>query len=136
MGAQGKTLRVLIAKISLDGHWWGVAIVTAALRDAGMEVIYGGMMNAAQIVEAAIQEDVDVIGVNIGARYLQVKEMMQLLRQRGVEDMLVVAGGTVPREDIPQLKEMGVAEVFPPGSSLDSIVSFIKDRASRKGGPS
>lgn len=131
MGAQRKAIKVLMAKISLDGHWRGVAMVSAALRDAGMEVIYGGMLNAAQIVEAAIQEDVDVIGINIGARYMQVKELMQLLQQRGVEDVLVVAGGTIPREEIPMLKEMGIAEVFPPGSSLDSIVSYIKKKVSR-----
>ena len=126
MGAEGKRIKVLMAKTSIDAHWRGVAVVSMALRDAGMEVVYGGMLNSKQIAEAALQEDVDVIGLNIGCRYGQVSELMRILRERGAEDVLVVAGGTIPREDIPRLKEMGVAEVFPPGSRLDSIVSYIK----------
>lgn len=123
-----KRIKVLIAKTSLDGHWIGVAVVATALRDAGMEVVYGGMMNPKEITEAAIQEDVDVIGLNIGCRYGQVRDLMQMLRDRNVE-AIVVAGGTVPREDIPMLKEMGIIEVFPPGSSLDSIVKCIRENS-------
>jgi len=117
----------LLAKPNLDGHWTGVAVVATALRDAGMEVIYGGMLGAEEIVKTAIQEDVDVIGLSLGGRYQQVREFMGLLKQNKVENMVVVAGGTIPREDIPLLKEMGISEVFPPGSSLDAIVKYFKE---------
>jgi len=127
MGAERKRIRVLMAKASLDGHWRGIAVVSTALRDAGMEVIYGGALSAAQIAEAAIQEDVDVIGINIGAGYLAVQELMQLLHEKGADNVLVVAGGTIPPQDIPWLKQIGVAGVFPPGSRLDSIVAFIRE---------
>lgn len=116
-----------MAKPNLDGHWTGVAVVAMALRDAGMEVIYGGMLGAEQIVKTAIQEDVDVIGLSLGGRYQQVQELMDLLKQKNVENMLVIAGGTIPREDIPKLKDLGISEVFPPGSSLESIVNYITD---------
>lgn len=121
-----KPIRLLMAKTSLDGHWRGVYIVTMALRDAGMEVIYGGELDPYQIVQTAIQEDVDVIGLNICGRYYQIELIMQQLKEKGVEDMLVVAGGIVPPDDIPLLKKMGIAGVFPPGSTLPAIVSFIK----------
>ncbi|MFC2005421.1 cobalamin B12-binding domain-containing protein [Chloroflexota bacterium] len=127
MSVERKRIKVLMAKASLDGHWRGVLVVSMALRDAGMEVIYGGALSAAQIAEAAIEEGVDVIGINIGAGYTAVQELVQLLHERGANDVLVVAGGTIPHEDIPRLKQMGVAGVFPPGSSLDSIVSFIRE---------
>ena len=127
MSTKGKRPRVLLAKPNLDGHWTGVAVVATALRDAGMEVIYGGMLGAEQIVKTAVQEYVDVIGLSLGGRYQQVQELMDLLKQKNVENMLVIAGGTIPREDIPQLKKMGSAEVFPPGSSLESIVNYITD---------
>jgi len=117
----------LLAKPNLDGHWTGVAVVATALRDAGMEVIYGGMLGAEEIVKTAIQEDVDVIGLSLGGRYQQVREFMGLLKQNKAENMVVVAGGTIPREDIPLLKEMGISEVFPPGSSLDAIVKYFKE---------
>ena len=132
MSVEGKRIKVLMAKTSLDAHWRGPAVVTTAMRDAGMEVIYGGMLNPYQIIETAIQEDVDVLGLNIGGRYYQIQIIMEQLKERGLEDILVVAGGTVPQEDIPQLKEMGIAEVFPPGSSLDSITNFIKDNIKPK----
>jgi methylmalonyl-CoA mutase C-terminal domain/subunit len=128
MSVERKGIKVLMAKASLDGHWRGIAVVSTALRDAGMEVIYGGALSAAEIAQAAIQEDVDVIGINIGAGYMAVQELMQLLRKEGVNNVLVVAGGTIPPQDIPQLKQMGVAGVFPPGSRLDSIVAFIEER--------
>ncbi len=127
MGNKRKRPRILLAKPNLDGHWTGVAVVATALRDAGMEVIYGGMLGADQIVRTAIQEDVDVIGLSLGGRYQQVREVMDLLKKNKAENMLVIAGGTIPREDIPQIKEMGIAEVFPPGSSLEAIVKFIED---------
>lgn len=125
-------LRVLMAKTSLDGHWRGPLVVARAMREAGMEVIYIGESNPYQIVETAIQEYVDVIGLNIGSRYYQVRIVMEELRKKDVKDILVIAGGIIPPEDIPMLKEMGIAEVFPPGSSLDSIVNFIKEKVQPK----
>ena len=127
MRPKNRIIKVLIAKTALDGHWRGVYVVSMAMRDAGMEVIYGGDLNPYQIVETAIQEAVDVIGLNIGGRYHQVRIIMEQLKEKGVEDVLIVAGGTVPPDDIPMLKEMGVSEVFPPGSTLDSITSYIKE---------
>jgi methylmalonyl-CoA mutase C-terminal domain/subunit len=121
-----------MAKTSLDGHWRGVAVVTTALRDAGMEVIYGGQITAREIVAAALQEDVDVVGLNIGGRYGSVKEIMDRLRSSGLNKVLVVAGGTIPPEDIPMLKEMGIAEVFPPGSDTEAIARFVHDNAGKK----
>jgi len=131
MQEENKAIKVLMAKTSLDGHWRGVAVVATALRDAGMEVIYGGALTPQQIAEAAIQEDVDVIGLNIGGRYGVVERLMELLRERGVRDVLIVAGGTIPDDDIPHLKELGIAEVFPPGSSTVRIAEFIKEHARR-----
>jgi len=117
-----------MTKTSLDGHWRGVAIVTCALRDAGMEVVYGGRLNPYQTVETAVQEAVDVVGLSIGGRYHSVKLIIDGLRERGMDEVMVIAGGTIPREHIPRLKEMGVAEVFPPGSSLEAICQFIKEK--------
>ena len=128
MRPKNRIIKVLMAKTALDGHWRGVYVVSMAMRDAGMEVIYGGDLNPYQIVETAIQEAVDVIGLNIGGRYHQIRIIMEQLKQKGVEDVLIVAGGTVPPDDIPLLKEMGVGEVFPPGSTLDSITSYIKEK--------
>ncbi len=125
---KGKPVKVLMAKTSLDGHWRGIAMVSTALRDAGMEVIYAGELTAEQIVNAAVQEDVDVIGLNIGGRYAIVERSMALLREKGLSNMVVVAGGTIPPEDIEVLIGMGVDGVFPPGSRLDDIVAFIEQR--------
>ena len=127
MRTKKRIIKVLMAKTALDGHWRGVYVVSRAMRDAGMEVIYGGDLNPYQIVETAIQEAVDVIGLNIGGRYYQVKIIMEQLKEKGMADVLIVAGGTIPPEDISLLKEMGVGEVFPPGSSLESITSYIKE---------
>ena len=117
-----------MAKTSLDGHWRGIAVVTAALRDAGMEVVYGGQLTPKEILASAIHEDVDVVGLNIGGRYGSVKEFMDMLHQKGLGNVVVVAGGTIPPEDIPLLHRMGIAGVFPPGSELDKIVSFIREK--------
>ena len=130
MSTQKNPIKVLITKTSLDGHWRGPLTVTSALRDAGMEVIYGGMLNPFEIVAAAMQEDVDVLGLNIGGRYNAVRLVMEQLQEKGMDDILVVAGGTIPREDIPTLKEMGIAEVFPPGSTVEAIIDFIRNNAS------
>jgi methylmalonyl-CoA mutase C-terminal domain/subunit len=133
MSSENRPIRVLIAKTALDGHWRGVYVVAKALCDAGMEVIYGGDLNPYQIVETTIQEGVDVLGLNIGGRYHQIRIVMEQLKKKGADEILVIAGGHVPPEDIPLLKEIGIAEVFPPGSSLEAIVKFTKENIKPKG---
>ncbi len=126
-----RRIRVLVAKPGLDGHDRGAKIVARALRDAGMEVIYTGLRQTPeQIVTAALQEDVDAIGISIlsGAHNTIVPRICELLRQQGLEDVLLIVGGIVPDEDIPELKKAGVAEVFQPGASTQQIVEFIKSR--------
>lgn len=102
-------------------------VVSTALRDAGMEVVYGRQLNPAEIAETAIQEDVDVIGLNVCGRYDSIAELFRILKERRVDDKLVVVGGTIPPADIKLLKGIGVAGVFPPGSRMDSIVKFIQE---------
>ena len=125
-----KKIRVLAAKPGLDGHDRGVKVVTSALMDAGMEVVYTCLRQTpTQIVEAAIQEDVDVIAMSIlscAHDYLFPK-VMELLKEKGVDDMLVIGGGIIPDEDIPALKEVGIAEIFGPGTSTETIVKYIQD---------
>ena len=128
MADQRRDIKVILCKASLDGHWIGVQAVAMAFRDAGIEVLYMGMITAEEIVKVAIQEDADVIGLNIGASYEQVQELMKILKNRGMEDVLVVVGGVIPKVDIPKIKEMGVGGVFPPGSKLSEIVKFIKQK--------
>ncbi|MBL7120194.1 MAG: cobalamin-dependent protein [Dehalococcoidia bacterium] len=132
METSTRRMRVLIAKTSLDGHLRGVVTVAQALRDGGMEVIYLGQLTSAQILQAAMQEDVDVIGLNIGGRLGHVAELMQTLKDKGMSNILVVAGGPILKEDIPELKEMGIAEVFPTGSRLENIVTYIVQNAPPK----
>ena len=132
MQQKDKPIKVLIAKTSIDAHWVGPMLVTMALRDAGMEVVHGVQMSSEQIVQTAIQEDVDVIGLNLCGRYRTISEVMEMLCERHLEDKLVIAGGVIPREDIPRLKGMGVDEIFPPGSSLGSIVNYIKAHIDKK----
>ena len=132
MKSHDKAIRVLIAKTSIDGHWRGAAVVSVALRDAGMEVVYGGQLTADEIAAAAIQEGVHVVGLNIGGSYGTVEKIMQTLHSSGLDDVLVVAGGNIPPEDIPVLKQFGIAEVFPPGTETDSIVRFIRDKLGRQ----
>lgn len=125
-------LRVLVAKPGLDGHDRGAKIVARALRDAGMEVIYTGLRQTAeQIASAAVQEDVDAIGISIlsGAHNTIVPRICELLRAEGMEHVLVIVGGIIPDEDIPGLKQAGVSEVFQPGASTQAIVEFIRDNA-------
>jgi methylmalonyl-CoA mutase C-terminal domain/subunit len=110
-------------------------VVSMALRDAGMEVVYGRQLNAAEIAETAIQEDVDVIGLNVCGRYDTIAELLRILKERHADDKLVVAGGTIPPPDVHELKKMGVAGVFPPGSSLQKIVQFIKEKRGLTGAP-
>jgi methylmalonyl-CoA mutase C-terminal domain/subunit len=125
----GKKIRVLVAKPGLDGHDRGAKVVSRALRDAGFEVIYTGLRRTPEeIVSAAIQEDVQVIGLSIlsGAHNVLFPQLMSLLKQRGVDDIRVIAGGIIPEKDIPELKKIGIAEVFLPGSSTKDIVQWIQ----------
>ncbi|HEV2176672.1 MAG TPA: cobalamin B12-binding domain-containing protein [Terriglobia bacterium] len=124
-----KRIRVLVAKPGLDGHDRGAKIVARALRDAGMEVIYTGLRQTPeQIASAAVQEDVDAIGISIlsGAHNTILPRITELLRAQGVTDTLIVVGGIIPDEDIPGLKQAGVSEVFQPGASTQDIVEFIR----------
>ncbi len=130
-----RKIRVLIAKPGLDGHDRGAKVVARALRDAGMEVIYTGLRQTPeQIANAAVQEDVDVIGLSIlsGAHNVIIPRLLELLRGKQVaDDMLLIAGGIIPDADIPALKEMGVAEIFQPGASTQEIVNFIRTHLKR-----
>jgi methylmalonyl-CoA mutase C-terminal domain/subunit len=122
-------IRVLVAKPGLDGHDRGAKVIARALRDAGMEVIYTGLRQTPEmIVNAALQEDVQVIGLSIlsGAHNAIVPRIMQLLREKEMTDAVVILGGIIPDEDAAELKKLGVAEIFQPGSSLDRIVEFIR----------
>ncbi|HET8549824.1 MAG TPA: cobalamin B12-binding domain-containing protein [Bryobacteraceae bacterium] len=126
-------IRVLVAKPGLDGHDRGAKVIARALRDAGMEVIYTGLRQTPEmIVSAALQEDVQVIGLSIlsGAHKAIVPRVLELLRERGMQDVLVVVGGTIPDTDAAELKATGVAAVFQPGASLDGIVEFIRGAVS------
>ncbi|UCC66140.1 MAG: cobalamin B12-binding domain-containing protein [Deltaproteobacteria bacterium] len=126
-----RTIRVLIAKPGLDGHDRGAKVIARALRDAGMEVIYTGIRQTPeQIAVTAIQEGVDVVGLSClsGAHKQLFPEVVQLLRQKGGGDIIVIGGGIIPYEDIPILKEAGVAEVFQPGTPIEEIIRFISSR--------
>lgn len=131
----GRKIRVLIAKPGLDSHDRGAKVVARALRDAGMEVIYTGLRQTPeQIVEAALQEDVDVIGLSIlsGAHKALFPRIMQLLKEKGLTDILVFAGGIIPEEDVPELKKIGIKEVFGPGTPTEKIIQCILDYCSKK----
>lgn len=122
-------IRVLVAKPGLDGHDRGAKVIARALRDAGMEVIYTGLRQTPEmVVNAALQEDVQVIGLSIlsGAHKTIVPRILQLLTERGMTDTVVIVGGVIPDEDAAELKKLGVAEVFQPGTSLANIVEFIR----------
>jgi len=126
-----RKIRVVIAKPGLDGHDRGAKIIARALRDAGMEVIYTGLhQTPEQIVETAIQEDADAVGISIlsGAHMTLVPRIVELLRERGAGEVLVVVGGTIPAADVAELKELGVAEVFTPGAPTRDIVTFLRSR--------
>ncbi len=118
-----------MSKPGIDGHWRGGIVVSRALRDAGMELIFGGFQNVKQIVEAAIQEDVDVIGLSIhsGAHLAYTQQIIDLLKEQGVlENIMILVGGVIPAKDFDKLKQMGVANVYGPGSMTSDIVEFIK----------
>jgi methylmalonyl-CoA mutase C-terminal domain/subunit len=129
-------IRVLVAKPGLDGHDRGAKVIARALRDAGMEVIYTGLRQTPEmIVNAALQEDVQVIGLSIlsGAHNAIVPRVLELLREKDMSDVKLIVGGIIPDEDAAALKQKGVAAVFQPGASLDSIVSFIRESVSEAG---
>jgi methylmalonyl-CoA mutase C-terminal domain/subunit len=133
--ATARKIRVVVAKPGLDGHDRGAKIIARALRDAGMEVIYTGLhQTPEQIAETVIQEDADAVGLSIlsGAHMTLVPKVVELLQAQGVDDVLVTVGGTIPADDIPELKQLGVAEVFTPGAGTDEIVEFIRERASAR----
>lgn len=127
-----RPIRVLIAKPGLDGHDRGAKVMARALRDAGFEVVYTGLFQTPEMIAtAALQEDVDVIGLSIlsGAHLALFPRILDALRQRGVDDVLIVAGGTIPEEDIQPLLDLGIAAVFGPGTSLNEAVQFIREHA-------
>ena len=131
-----KKIRVLVAKPGLDGHDRGAKVIARALRDAGMEVIYTGLRQTPEmVVQAALQEDVDVIGLSIlsGAHNAILPRVMELLRQNKMEDVLVVVGGIIPDQDIPGLKQAGVAGIFLPGTPMNEIVEFIRKNVKPRG---
>ncbi len=135
MVTQEEPIRALVAKPGLDGHDRGAKIIARALRDAGMEVIYTGIRQTPQmIVEAALQEDVDVVGLSIlsGAHLELFPPILQGLRDQGLENVIVVAGGIIPEEDRPALREMGVVGVFGPGSNTQEIVRFIREEVKER----
>jgi len=126
-----KKIRVVVAKPGLDGHDRGAKIIARALRDAGMEVIYTGLhQTPEQIVETVIQEDADAIGLSIlsGAHMTLVPRIVELLKEQDADDVLVTVGGTIPADDIEELKSQGVAEIFTPGSSTQEIIDFLQEK--------
>ncbi len=131
-GMSQRPIRVLIAKPGLDGHDRGAKIIARALRDAGMEVIYSGLRQSPeQIVNAALQEDVDCIGLSIlsGAHNVILPRITDLLREKKLDDVLVVAGGIIPDQDISRLKECGISEIFLPGTSTQAIINYISENS-------
>jgi methylmalonyl-CoA mutase, C-terminal domain len=129
MNTMARTIRVVVAKVGLDGHDRGAKIIARALRDAGMEVIYTGLhQTPEQVVEAAIQEDADAIGISIlsGAHMTLIPKIVDLLEQNEAGDILVFCGGTIPKDDIEKLKELGVGEVFTPGTHTKKAVEYVQ----------
>ena len=125
-----RKIRVLVAKPGLDGHDRGAKVIARALRDAGMEVIYTGLRQTPEMIAAAaLQEDVDAVAVSIlsGAHNTLCPRIVQLLREKGMDNTLVVVGGIVPQKDVPKLKELGVAAIFLPGTSTEDVVKFLRD---------
>ena len=128
--ATGRKIRILTAKVGLDGHDRGVKVISRALRDAGVEVIYTGLHQTPEMIaEAAVQEDVDAVGLSIlsGAHMTLFPEVMRLLKERGAGDIALFGGGIIPEDDAKKLREMGVKEVFTPGASTEDIVKWLRD---------
>jgi methylmalonyl-CoA mutase C-terminal domain/subunit len=130
MTNSARKIRILVAKPGLDGHDRGARVIARAYRDAGFEVVYTGLhQTPEQIVAAALQEDVDLIGLSVlsGAHMSLFKRVLELLKDKGADDVMVIGGGIIPEEDIPKLKKLGIKEIFLPGASLDKIVGWVKD---------
>jgi len=128
-------IRVLVAKPGLDGHDRGAKVIARAFRDAGFEVIYTGLRQTPeQVVNAALQEDVDVVGLSVlsGAHMTLCPRIMELVKKEGLDDVLVVIGGIIPDQDIPKLKALGVGEIFQPGASLEEIVTYVRKNVRKK----
>lgn len=124
-----RRIRILVAKPGLDGHDRGARVIARAFRDAGFEVVYTGLhQTPEQIVAAAVQEDVDLIGLSIlsGAHMSLFKRVLELLKDKGADDVMIIGGGIIPEDDVPKLKKLGIKEVFLPGTSLDKIVGWVK----------
>ncbi len=135
MPATARKIRVVVAKPGLDGHDRGAKIIARALRDAGMEVIYTGLhQTPEQIVETVIQEDADAVGLSIlsGAHMTLVPRIVELLKEQEIEDVVITVGGTIPSDDIPELKKLGVSEVFTPGAPTQAIIDFIEGAVHRQ----
>ena len=133
--SSNRKIRVVVAKPGLDGHDRGAKIIARALRDAGMEVIYTGLhQTPEQIAATVIQEDADAVGLSIlsGAHMTLVPRVVTLLEEQGVDDVVITVGGTIPVEDVSELKKLGVAEVFTPGASTDEIVDFVRSAVSER----
>jgi methylmalonyl-CoA mutase C-terminal domain/subunit len=130
MKNSARRIRILVAKPGLDGHDRGARVIARAYRDAGFEVVYTGLhQTPEQIVAAAVQEDVDLIGLSVlsGAHMTLFRRVLELLKANEADDVMVIGGGIIPEEDIPKLKELGIKEIFLPGTSLDIIVNWVKD---------
>ena len=130
-----KPIRVLIAKAGLDGHDRGAKVIAAGLRDAGMEVIYTGLRQTPEmIVEAALQEDVDAIGISIlsGAHMTVFSRVLSLMKEKDLNDVLLIGGGIIPTDDIKKLEELGVSKLFAPGTSMESIVRYLTEEISKR----
>jgi methylmalonyl-CoA mutase C-terminal domain/subunit len=128
-----RKIRILVAKPGLDGHDRGARVIARAYRDAGFEVVYTGLhQTPEQIVAAALQEDVDLIGLSVlsGAHMYLFKRVLELLKANKADDVMVIGGGIIPEEDIPKLKKLGIKEIFLPGTSLDNIVEWVRDNVS------
>lgn len=125
-----RPIRILVAKVGLDGHDRGAKVIASSLRDAGMEVIYTGLRQTPEmVVNAALQEDVDAIGISIlsGAHMTVFPRIIKLMKEKGMNDVLLTGGGIIPEDDMKQLKEMGVGELFPPGTATSDIVKYINE---------
>jgi len=130
MKDSGRRIRILVAKPGLDGHDRGARVIARSFRDAGFEVVYTGLhQTPEQIAGAAVQEDVDLIGLSVlsGAHMTLFKRVLELLKDKGADDVMVIGGGIIPEEDVPRLKKLGIQEIFLPGTSLDTIVNWVKD---------
>src|SRR5919198_1477156 len=135
--ASAPPIRILVAKPGVDGHDRGAKVIARALRDAGMEVIYTGLhQTPEQIAETVLQEDADAVGLSIlsGAHMTLVPRVVELLREQGADDVVLTVGGTIPADDVPELKELGVSEVFTPGAPTDAIVDYIRGAVGERAG--